>query len=233
MALVGPQDHCWTTPSELNTVGRETMVEVYMSEHRSPERPYSAACDRNREPIRAVLRDIIVGGEHVLEIGSGTGQHAVYFARAFPEVSWQTSDLAENHSGIRAWIDASECDNLVAPLSLDVRAQWPQMAYDLVFTANTAHIMAWEEVCCMLAGTARLLKPNGHFVIYGPFRYGGAFTSDSNARFDAALRQSVPHRGIRDFEAVVDEARRRGLVLERDHAMPANNQCLVFIRKDA
>ena len=160
----------------------------------------------------------------MLEIGSGTGQHAAYFAPELPQLTWQASDVAENLPGIRAWgVDAIE---------LDVDKEWPRVEVDAVFSANTAHIMSWAQVERLFGGVARLLPAGGLFALYGPFHYGGRPTSDSNARFDAMLRARDPAGGVREFEHICTLAQRCGLVLMEDNAMPANNRLLVF-RKDA
>src|SRR3569623_1998526 len=139
---------------------------------------------------------------HVLEIGSGTGQHAVHFAAAMPQLDWQTSDRDENHEGIKAWLDDAALPNVKAPLSLDVSGAWPAERYDAIYSANTLHIMSWQEVEQFFAKLPQVMTDDAMLVVYGPFNYGGKFTSDSNAAFDAALRAAVSHRGIRDFEAV-------------------------------
>ena len=194
----------------------------------NPDKPFSAASERNREPILAVLREHFVDRRRVLEIGSGTGQHAVHFAAALPQLTWQTSDRDENHEGIRLWLAESALPNVQAPLSLDVRGEWPVGRYDAIFTANTLHIMSWQEVEQLFAHLPQVMTDDAMLVIYGPFNYDGRFTSDSNAAFDAALRAAVPHRGIRDFSAVDQLAQAAGLHLLKDHAMPANNRCLVW-----
>jgi len=196
------------------------------------EKPFSQACENNQQPIFQVLQAVLASSRHVLELGSGTGQHAVYFAPRLSHLIWQTSDLAVNHSGINAWIDEYPAENLCRPVVLDVdRQPWPVTDADAVFTANTCHIMSWQSVINLFAGLETLLKPGAHVVIYGPFNYGGEFTSDSNARFDQMLKQNAPHRGIRDFEAVNRLASDAGLTLLDDHAMPANNRLLVWQRR--
>ena len=192
------------------------------------DRPYSASCDRNRDPILAVLRDHFADRKHVLEIGSGTGQHAVYFAAALPHLTWQTSDLPENHDGIRLWLDDAALSNALPPLTLDTRGPWPNARYDAVFTANTLHIMSWPEVEALFAGLPAVLADDARLVIYGPFNYGGEFTSPSNAQFNVTLKGWGAHMAIRDFEAVDALARGAGLRLLEDRAMPANNRCLVW-----
>lgn len=193
-------------------------------------RPFSAASERNREPILAVLREHFADRRHVLEIGSGTGQHAVHFSAALPQLVWQTSDRDENHEGIRLWLEDAALANVKAPLSLDVSGPWPDARYDAVYSANTLHIMSWPEVEQFFAKLPQVLADDAVLAIYGPFNYDGKFTSESNAAFDASLRAAVPHRGIRDFEAVDRLANAAGLNLVNDHAMPANNRCLVWRR---
>ncbi len=204
---------------------------VGASEHVSDNaiKPYSEACERNRDPILAVLREMLADSAHVLEIGSGTGQHAAYFARHLPQLVWQTSDLAENHAGINAWIDDAGCANLRRPRVLDVRnAAWPVKDVDAVYTANTLHIMDWAGVQAAFRGAGRLLPAGGSLVAYGPFNYHGAFTSDSNAHFDVSLRARGVGSALRDFEAVEALAATEGFTLLRDVAMPANNRTLVW-----
>jgi len=191
-------------------------------------KPHSAACDRNREPILAVLREQFADRRRVLEIGSGTGQHAVYFAAALAHLVWQTADVPENHGGIRAWLDEAGLANTPAPLALDVNGPWPQQRFDAVFSANTLHIMSWTEVQKLFARLPEVLAPDARLVIYGPFNYGGRFTSDSNAQFELTLKSWGAHMGIRDFEAVDGLAQGIGLRLREDRAMPANNRCLTW-----
>ena len=168
---------------------------------------------------------------HALEIGSGTGQHAVHFAAAMPWLTWQCSDVAEHQPGIRAWLDEAALPNTPAPIELDVaRGPWPTARFDAVFSANTLHIMGWPEVEAFLAGLGAVLADAATVVVYGPFNYGGTYTSHSNREFDGWLRARDPRSGIRDFEAVDALARGVGLDLVEDVAMPANNRCLVWRR---
>lgn len=190
---------------------------------------FSAACERNTAPILAVLQRLLRDGDTVLEIGSGTGQHAAAFGAALPGASWQTSDLPDNHPSIRAWLDEAALPNVRPPFVLDMRAPaWPAERYDMAFSANTLHIMAWPEVERLFAGVAAVLKPGGLLVVYGPFNEGGRFTSESNAAFDASLRAHAPQRGIRDIEAVDRLATAGGLARMEDIAMPANNRMVVW-----
>lgn len=197
-------------------------------------KPFSQACENNQAPILAVLQRVFADCGDILEIGSGTGQHAAYCAPRLPHLRWQTSDLRGNHPGILAWRAACGAPNLLAPLDLDVdREPWPVGRKDGVFSANTCHIMAWGSVVRLFAGVGRMLAPGGVLAIYGPFNYGGQFTSASNARFDVWLKQQTPHQGIRDFEAVNELAEAVELRLLEDNAMPANNRLLVWRRSSA
>jgi cyclopropane fatty-acyl-phospholipid synthase-like methyltransferase len=193
---------------------------------------YVEACERNRAPILEVLRVELAGRSRLLEIGSGTGQHAVYFAAEFPGLVWQTSDLVENHADIRAWLSEAGLPNVLPPLALDVcNDDWPTESYDAVFSSNTAHWMSWPEVECLFSGVGKVLQPDGVFCLYGAFNYRGEYTSESNARFDRWLMARDPSSGIRDFEALDALARAAGMALENDYEMPANNRTLVWSRR--
>jgi hypothetical protein len=167
--------------------------------------------------LKRVLRDT----KQVLEIGSGTGQHAAYFAAELPHLAWQTSDVAENLPGIREWGSV--------PIELDVDGVWPALQADAVFTANTCHIMSWPQVERMFGGLGKIATLRT-LCIYGPFNYGGRHTSESNARFDAMLRGRDPASGLRDFEAIAGLAAKNGMNLQEDNPMPANNRLLVLQR---
>jgi hypothetical protein len=200
------------------------------------ELPFSEACERNKAPILERLASLLVDGHHVLEIGAGTGQHAVHFARALPGVTWQPTDRAEYLPGLVARIRAEGSSNLLPPLELDVNwSRWPAIAdVNAAYTANTMHIMSWPEVQATFAGLGRVFAGSVHrpaaglLIVYGPFRYGGHYTSDSNAAFDASLRERDPSSGIRDFEAVDALAAGIGFELLADLRLPANNQFLVW-----
>lgn len=195
------------------------------------DKPYSESCEQNREPILAVLRAAFADRHRVLEIGSGTGQHAVYFGAELPHLVWQTADVRAYHRGVHAWLNEAALPNVLPPLELDVnQSQWHNGRYDAVFSANTLHIMGWPEVVRFFEGVGEVLEPGGVLVVYGPFNYNGQFTSESNARFDAWLKARDPASGVRDFEAVDALARAQGLVLKHDIAMPANNRSLVWQR---
>ncbi len=197
------------------------------------KKPYAEACDQNGPPILDVLKQYLPQQGELLEIGSGTGQHAVMFAKEFPQLIWQASDRAEMHNGIQMWIDESDCNNLRAPIALDVLEDaWPEQQFDAVYSANTAHIMPIQAVEAMFAGVAEALKPAGQFLIYGPFLYDGEHTSESNLRFDRWIRAWESHRGVRDVTWLKEVAEPLGLVLEQDIAMPKNNRTLVWKKID-
>ncbi len=197
------------------------------------EKPFADACERNRNPILAVLRAHFSDRTRVLEVGSGTGQHAVHFAAAMPYLVWQTSDRAENLPGIRAWLADAKLANTPPPIELDVTSDaWPSTPYDAIFSANTLHIMSWPEVERFFAALGRITTTEAKLAIYGPFNYGGAFTSASNAAFDESLKARASHMGIRDMEAVNALARDAGFALIDDVAMPANNRTLVWQRQE-
>ena len=197
------------------------------------DKPFSPACVRNSDPIARLIEPLFERIETVLEIGSGTGQHAVYFGARMPHLIWQTSDLPQCHHGIRQWINDAELSNVLPPLDLDVdRATWPVERVDAVFTANTLHIVSWPSVESMFNGVSRVLDAGGLFCVYGPFRYGERHTSESNARFDASLRAHNPHSGIRELGDVSELAQRDSLMLRNDYAMPANNRLLIFSKEN-
>jgi len=189
-------------------------------------KPYSESCDQNRDPILTIIAPLLNKCKTVLEIGSGTGQHAVYFAQKMPHLVWQCSDQVEYHAGIAAWLTEAQLDNLRSPLPLDVSQPWPELNVDAVFSANTAHIMSHHQVRDLFDGVANCLNDGGHFILYGPFNYQGQYTSASNARFDDWLKSRDPHSAIRDFEALNQWATELGLILKNDYAMPANNRIL-------
>ncbi|MBS0578953.1 MAG: DUF938 domain-containing protein [Proteobacteria bacterium] len=192
----------------------------------------SDACERNKEPILGVLRTAFASCRGVLEVGSGTGQHAVHFAAHLPQLTWQPSEVPPLEGGLLGRVRASGLPNLRAPLPLDVRDEpWPVAGVDAGFSANTLHIMSWAAVGDFFRGFGALLPPAGILCVYGPFRYGGRHTSPSNEAFDAWLRARDPDSAVRDFEAVTQLALAQGLHLVADHAMPANNRTLVWQRR--
>jgi cyclopropane fatty-acyl-phospholipid synthase-like methyltransferase len=195
-------------------------------------KPYSPACDNNRVPILEVIAPLLAQADSVFEIGSGTGQHAAWFAAHLPHLTWYTSDTPEHHAGIQLWLEEAEVTNARPPLALDVvRDAWPEVKVDAVFSANTAHIMHWREVTAMFAGAGAMLHPGGRFLLYGPFNFDNEYTSDSNRRFDAMLRQRDPGSGIRDFEDLDGLAIDAGMTFAQAYSMPANNHLLSWIRQ--
>jgi hypothetical protein len=195
---------------------------------------HSDACERNKAPILEILRDEFKDLSSVLEIGSGTAQHAVHFAVHLPHLVWQTSDLPEHIPAIQARLHFEGTENIPPPVMLDVsRHPWPVRRVDAVFTANTLHIMSWQNVEQFFSGVGYVLNSCGRLCIYGPFKYNGDFTTPSNAQFDSRLKQHDPLSGIRDFEAINGLAEQQGLTFLADHAMPANNQLLVWEKTNA
>ena len=193
------------------------------------KKPYAESCDQNRDVILDILRDVFADRKLVLEIGSGTGQHAIFFAKHLPHLHWQTSDLADSHAGINMWLDETRLKNVSPPLDIDVAStEWPITNVDAIFSANAAHIMSWPHVEKMFEGIGRVLEKDAKVCLYGPFNYNGKFTSESNARFDVWLKERDPVSGIRDFEALDKLAQKQGLSLLRDCEMPANNRVLVW-----
>lgn len=195
------------------------------------DKPDAPSCARNREPILEVLRDHFADRRTVLEIGSGTGQHAIFFAAKLPHLSWQTSDCAGNLAGIQAWLDEGALPNTPAPIRLDVNEPWPATRYDAAFGANILHIMSWCEVERLFACLPGIMAGDFKLVVYGPFNYGGRFTSASNASFDTSLKEQGAHQGLRDFDVVNALAAQAGLNLVEDRVMPSNNRCLVWGRR--
>jgi len=195
----------------------------------SLEKPFSEACERNSGPILEVLSPHLQNARSLLEVGSGTGQHAVYFAREIPHLTWQTSDCEINHWGINRWLNDSGLENVQAPLFLDVlKDNWPETTYDAAYSANTAHIMPWEAVVATFTGLTNVLKEGALYFLYGPFNYAGQYTSESNAKFDIWLKSQAEHQAIRDIEAMIELASNNGFELQEDVAMPANNRILIW-----
>lgn len=195
------------------------------------DKPFSQACENNKRPILEQLLRFLPPAGLVLEIGTGTGQHAVHFAAALPQLQWQPSDRPEAVDHCRPWLAEATSDNILAPLSLNVAASpWPLAQAAAVFSANTSHIMSWPEVEAMFAGVARLLSEGGRFCLYGPFNYQGRYTSDSNRDFDHYLKSQAATMGLRDMDDLQALAARVGLSLIEDVAMPANNRFLVWQR---
>ncbi|MGA8864176.1 MAG: DUF938 domain-containing protein [Gallionella sp.] len=196
-------------------------------------KPYAESSEKNKAPILAELKQVFTEPARVLEIASGTGQHAVYFGRELPHLTWQPSELPQNLAGIQAWLDEARLPNVLPPLAIDVNdACWPVTTVDSIFNANTVHIISWPEVQRMFAHIAQIIVPGGYVCLYGPYNYGGNFTSQGNARFDAWLKSRDPNSGVRDFEAVNQLAANHGLELLRDIAMPSNNRMLLWRAHD-
>jgi hypothetical protein len=196
--------------------------------------PFSPACENNKQAILAVLKSELTASRHVLEIGSGTGQHSVYFAPQLPHLKWQTSDVVANHAAINAWHETYPAPNLYAPLTFDlVQNSLPinatiSQSYDAVFTANTLHIISWILVETLFVLVGEALPFHGKLIIYGPFNDHGSYTSEGNRQFDAMLQQRDASSGIRHKEEVIALAATHHLSLLTTHKMPANNQLLVF-----
>ncbi len=191
--------------------------------------PFSAAVERNRQPILDHLQVLIPEHGSVLEIGSGTGQHAVFFTQKIPGLLWQPSDREENLATLEARFAEQGDENILPPIKLDViRDPWPDYYYDAAFSANTAHIMPWEAVVSMFTGVASRLDTHARFCLYGPFNVNSCFTSQSNAHFDARLRAEDSKMGIRDMTIIESLASLHHMPLEQKIAMPANNFMLVF-----
>lgn len=198
--------------------------------------PFSQACENNKEPILSVLQKELAEMAHVLEVGSGTGQHSVYFAPRLPHLKWQTSDVLANHVAIHAWHTAHPATNLYAPLAFDLSTdsvpvnQATDTPYDAFFTANTLHIIAWPLVERLFALAGDPLPLHGKLIVYGPFNENGQYTSASNQQFDRSLRQRDPESGIRNKEDILTLANQHNLKLSNTYALPANNQLLVFTK---
>jgi len=196
-------------------------------------KPFSEACEQNKYPILEVLRQYLVDQRELLEIGSGTGQHAVFFAAQFPMLQWHASDVSTYLPGIQMWCNEYTGTNLHGPYRLDVnQADWPLSQVDAIFSANTTHIMHWPDVEAMFAGIGRVLNPGGVFLLYGPFSYNGQHTSQSNADFDTFLKRRDPGSGIRDAGQLETLATQHGILLIDDVAMPVNNRTLVWRKGD-
>ncbi len=195
------------------------------------DKPFAPAPERNSLPILGVIRREFADASRVLEIGSGTGQHAVRFGAELSHLTWQTSDVEAHHAGICAWVDEAKLSNVMRPLVLDVlTADIPAQAYDAAFSANTAHIMSFAAVGKMFALVSRALSDQGVFCLYGPFRQNGDFNTDSNAAFHASLLERDPEMGLRNLEDLDKLAASGGLHRTRLYAMPSNNYLGVWTK---
>ena len=192
------------------------------------EKPFSQACENNKSPILHELKSFFANVDNVLEVGSGTGQHSVHFAKHLPQLQWYTSDRLVNHFGIKQWLSEAQLANLHEPIELDLNDPWPIQKVNAIYTANTLHIVSKALVERFFNGVEQHLASQGRLCIYGPFKYQGHFTSESNQRFDEFLKQQDSQSGIRDFEWIKQLAASAGLSLVNDIAMPANNQLLLF-----
>lgn len=192
----------------------------------------STAFDRNKDPILAVLKEVINGEAlRVLEVGSGSGQHAAYFAKHLKNVVWTTSDVSSQHPAITKQLAEARLSNLRGPLAFEVgKDDFPKYNYDVVFTANTFHIMSWKQCKNLMKILGNRLREGSQVIIYGPFNYNSQFTSESNAEFDKWLKEGDPSRGIRSFEDVDNNMKKNGFTLYKDYEMPANNRILVYTR---
>jgi SAM-dependent methyltransferase len=190
--------------------------------------PYVEACERNKAPILDALQGRLPRRGHVLEVGSGSGQHVVHFAPHFERLTWQPSERAELLHGLNARIRLEGGPNVLPAIELDVCGIWPDRAYAAAYSANTAHIMPWPAVCAMIAGVGRRLVPGGAFCLYGPFNFGGNYTAPSNEAFDRQLQARDPAMGLRDVGALDSLAHEHQMALEERVALPANNQLLLF-----
>lgn len=196
------------------------------------DKPYSAACDRNKEPILEVLQQTILPSDRrLLEIGTGTGQHAVFLAPFFPQVEWHPTDLTTNIPGMSLWFKEAQIPSIQKPVRLDVsKDDFPKLKFDVVFTANTLHIMHWKDCKAFMKLLGNRLREGSRAVFYGPFKYKGEYTSASNAEFDQTLKARDPLSGIRAFEDVNNNMLKNGFELVHDYEMPANNRMLVYSR---
>ena len=192
-------------------------------------KPYAESCDQNRDPIFEVIQPLLIDKKNLLEVGSGTGQHAAYFSQKMPHLIWQTSDQQPYHEGIKLWLDDANLDNTPPPILLNVSTDiWPKQNFDAIFSANAVHIMSWDNVVDFFENAPKLLNKGGLFILYGPFNYNQQYTSESNARFDIWLKQRNSHSAIRDFEALDELAQKSGMTLQNDYALPANNRIIVW-----
>lgn len=191
--------------------------------------PFSQACENNKAYILDELRKVFANRHSVLELASGTGQHACHFAAGMPWLQWQPTELPENLAVLRPRCSRYPGSNLLSPLALDVRAEvWPVAIPDALFSANSLHIMGFTAVEQLFTGLAKQAADDVMLAIYGPFNYGGEYTSPSNARFDQWLAEQHPDSAIRSFEDVNRLAFEAGFALQGDHSMPANNRLLVW-----
>lgn len=195
----------------------------------NPIKPFAESSEQNKQVILAIIQPLFSKLKRVLEIASGTGQHAVYFSQVMPDLNWQPSDLENALPGIQSWVNESGLENLNQPLALDVSSiNWPQQTFDAIFSANSLHIMSQQHVKDFFSNVDRVLDKNGLITVYGPFNYQGQFTSESNQHFDAWLKSRNPDSGIKEFEWCNQLAENAGFKLIEDHEMPQNNRILIW-----
>lgn len=196
------------------------------------KKPFAPSCERNQAAIAEVFKEYNLREGRLLEIGSGTGQHAVYLAEQLPKLHWVCSDLVENHEGIKAWLKDATLANVHGPETLKVgHDDFPgKRPFDYVFSANTLHIMSWKEDKALFKLLGKRLREPALVFFYGPFNYNGDYTSESNREFDSFLKERDPHSGIRNFEDIESAMKKNGFKLLKDHEMPPNNRLLVFER---
>ena len=193
---------------------------------------YSQAAENNKAPIADIMCRHLPSNAFVLEIGSGAGQHALHMTHAFPGIAWLPSEREAVVPILRANLALYESNNIHPPLVLDLADfTWSGDPVDAIYAANVMHIVSESLGERLLQLAAEALKPSGLLMLYGPYKYNGKFTTESNARFDQWLKDRDPASGIRDFEALMTTAKCTGLILTQDYAMPANNQMLIFERE--
>lgn len=220
-------------------MSKDKFDSVELTEKKLAALPFSQACENNKQAILQVLQHESTDYNHVLEIGSGTGQHSVHFAPQLPHLQWQTSDVKVNHSTIIAWHNEYPALNLPLPLAFDLNddsipiLENIQKPYDVIFTANTLHIISWALVERLFALAGDALPVDGKLIVYGPFNENGKYTSEGNQRFDAMLRSGNADSGIRHKEDIIALANAHYLALITQYQMPANNQILVFQKTTA
>jgi cyclopropane fatty-acyl-phospholipid synthase-like methyltransferase len=192
------------------------------------QKPFAPSCERNQTAILPHLLHYLADARSLLEIGSGTGQHAVFFAQALPQILWQPSERPNALAGIELWRQEAGLANISPAIALDVNTAWPSASYDAVFTANTLHIMSETEVQRFFQGLGTVLESNGLLIVYGPFNENGDFSSESNRQFDGWLKARNAHSGIRDIAWIDSLANEAGLERQANHAMPANNRLVIW-----
>jgi cyclopropane fatty-acyl-phospholipid synthase-like methyltransferase len=196
------------------------------------EKPYSASCDSNKDPILEVLKKTILPSDRrLLEVGAGTGQHAVYMSPHFPQLEWYPTDLSVNLPGMSLWFNEARVSTIQKPIRLDVsKDDFPKLKFDVVLTANTLHIMNWKDCKSFMKLLGHRLREGSRVIFYGPFKYQGDFSSPGDAEFDLSLKAKDPLSGIRAFEDINNNMIKNGFELIEDYEMPANNRTLVYQR---